>query len=434
MSKLTTFNRGRKKGSRDKKKRIKRAVLTGMTFGAIGGVTSGLSQEGLKYTWKKLNSQRYLKPSLGKLGSTVAIGTVLGAIGEGIAQGTLEKYKQSKYYKKTNKRIKKMVDDSATNSNFSLVEFKTNKRDRKKQTIGAAQLGVGSYVGYRTIRSATPRLLGVRLESHNTTRDRAKQILANNGYLDPSKSGTGAITGLQNMLDEVEVKIRSGKGDQTFLQKRKEYLTQHINNAKGGKVYITGVHTDAKNSANPVINPLFDKKKPLVGNNPITNILYRPLQRSFYRGGVGYPKTIIGKAGAMISGALGIKGKSLYIGGSDDYFNQNFKPDFDDDRAMYAEKRIQVYKNRTTAIKEALKKEGNGSLVKGIGSLVRKNPSRVIGGLGILGIGGAATYVLGKQAIDNLTSGNVKSYKRKTKQGKTYSVKGYVRKKSNRKP
>ena len=143
MSKLTTFNRGRKKGSRDKKKRIQRAVVKGMTFGAILGGANAVTQEGIKYGWKRLNKQQYVKPSLGKLGGNIAAGVVLGALGEGIANGLLEKYKQSKYYSKTNNKINKFVDNDSSYSNNDLVTFKDKVKVRSFQRKGKL---VRSYV------------------------------------------------------------------------------------------------------------------------------------------------------------------------------------------------------------------------------------------------------------------------------------------------
>lgn len=126
-------------------------------------------------------------------------------------------------------------------------------------------------------------------------------------------------------------------------------------------------------------------------------------------------------------------GKSLYLGGSDDYFNKNFIPDPDDVYAMKASNKIKVHGNRASATLEALKREGGGSRLKGIAKLIKANPKRALAGIAMLGAGGLVTGNLVKAAYNNLSpnDGKVKGFMRKSKSGKWSNVKAFIRKLKN---
>ena len=337
---------------------------------------------------------------------------------------------------------------------------KKNKEPKRNLIKGAAYLGGSGYVGQQAIRSGIPRLLGVRLESHSTSRKNAKEILKNGGWLDPNKSGTGAIQTLN---------VSEGKKGVT-------------NAAEAGKkVYITGVHSDANSRKIPGLGTVDPKKE-----NPLIQVLQRKEQRAGYRGQADIDWDSVNKDSNRIKqlenevkqsntnkkktfnsnsdktrldniakqkeiktlkeattqrllkekvkavgrGLMPWKGKSLYIGGGDEYFNKNFKPDFDDVRAMYSEDKIKMSGSRAGATLEALKREGGGSRLKGIARLVKANPSRALAGAGILAGGGLLTAKLGQAAYRNLTApsdGKVKGFSRKNKSGKWSNVKSFIR-------
>lgn len=327
-----------------------------------------------------------------------------------------------------------------------LAEFKKNKEEKKKNTAkGLYFLGATGYTGQQTIRSGIPRLLGVRLESHSTSNKNAKEILKNGGILDPSKSGSGAIRALE-----------ANEGSTAGFKP---------SDAKG-KVYITGIH---KNANSRTLNGIKADPK---NEDLLTQVLNRKDQRMGYRGQSSInwnevnkdkdkiaqlikdfdnstdlndklakskeivnlktetsARTIKARGKAALKALLPTTGRSLYLGGSDEYFNKNFKPDFDDVRAMYSENKIKVHGNRATATLEALKKEGGGSRLKGIAKLIKANPKRALAGLAILGIGGGLTANSGKVAYENLvpSDGKVKSHTRKNKSGKWSNVKSFVR-------
>jgi len=362
-----------------------------------------------------------------------------------------------------------------------IAEFK--KAEEKKRSIGKgiAYLGATGYAGQQTIRSGIPRLLGVRLESHSTSNKTAKEILKNGGWIDPNKSGTGAIRSLES------IQGISGVTD--------------INQAKG-KAYITGIHENAgsrkmPNPLNPMLNVVVDPKK----ESALQQVLARKEQRLGYRAqslidwnyvneDIGKIKELQGKIdtdrinkanvregisdkfkfklrspfesdlslegqqaqldmqtlqqktakrlgeerGKVINKALNpAQGRSLYLGGSDEYFNKNFKPDFDDVRAMYSENKIKVHGNRASATLDALKTEGGGSRLKGAVKLIKANPKRALAGAAILGVGGTITAMNAKTSFDSFNPNvKVKGYSRKNKSGKWSNVKSFIRDKLKR--
>ena len=358
--------------------------------------------------------------------------------------------------------------------------FGKGKEKDKKKNIGKgiAYVGATGLAGQQTIRSSVPRLLGVRLESHSTNNKTAKEILKNGGWIDPNKSGSGAIRALES------IQGINGVTD--------------INQAKG-KAYITGIHKNVgsrqmPHPLNPMLSVTIDPSK----ESPLQQVLAKKEQRLGYRAqslidwdyvneDLGKIKELQAKVdldrattdktwankkgiklrspfdsglslegqqtqldmqilqqktakrlgeerGKVLTKALiPTNGRSLYIGGSDNYFNKNFKPDFDDVRAMYSENKIKVHGNRASATLDALKTEGEGSRLKGVARLIKANPKRALAGVAILGVGGAITAMSAKTAYDSFNSdGKVKGFTRKSKSGKWSSVKSFIRNKLKR--
>jgi len=237
---------------------------------------------------------------------------------------------------------------------FYLADFKQRKENKNKDTLKT--IG-GIYLGQQTIRSGLPRALGVRLESHSTSKKNAREILKNGGFLDPNKGGTGE----GKILQDIDI------GDSWA-------------NRSKNRVFLTGIHKDRL--------PEFRKES---GRLPeILHPLMRKLQRANYRG--IYSEKVIKNASGVtpktfFSGVTGLGGRSLYVGGSDKYFNSNFRPDLDDPISLVTDKKTKVFGNRASATVDAIKREG-------LGNLIKDNPKRVLSGLGILGAGGYGTYKL----------------------------------------
>jgi hypothetical protein len=304
-------------------------------------------------------------------------------------------------------------------ANFAATETpkKKKSKSREKAEAGAKLVGAG-WLGQKAVRSGLPRLLGVRLESHSTSNKNAKEILKNGGFIDPEKSGTGAVRAVE------------GKG--------KAYTDM----AKG-KTYITGVHKNAIDRTDTIL-PFMGK----ADKGPVLNVLARGDQRRGYRAQSNIDWDKVKQAGQNAYAESGddidrviaeqaertkqarryafnpMKGRSLYIGGSDDFFNSNFKPDFDDPAAMYSDKKVKVYGNRFSATGAAIKREG-------LLNLMSKNKGRVAAGAGILGLGGYTAYRLGKSAVNTLTGKDETQVKPFYRDGKL--VRGFKRKKKTNK-
>lgn len=257
----------------------------------------------------------------------------------------------------------------------------TKKRDIKN---GIANLAATAYLGQQTIRSGVPRLLGVRLESHSTSKKNAKEILKNGGILDPNYGGTGASKALN---------------DKHYINQSKNY------------VHLTGRHKDD------------------IGKTTLLkDLIHRKRQRAMYRGlpGEDINTKDVGKiARNLLKGLTGVKGKTLYLGGSDNYFNKNFISD-PSDIALKTSNKVRVHGNRTTATLEALKREGNGDRLKGISKLVKANPKRALAGVAILTVGTGLTSISAKDTYNSF-NGKVKGHTRKNKSGKWSNVKSFIR-------
>lgn len=252
---------------------------------------------------------------------------------------------------------------------------RSKKKDKKVKNIGYATGSI--LVGHNAIKSGLPRLAGVRLESHSTSKKNARSILQNGGWLDPTKGGTGASS-------------RAPGFDTQEAYKK----------ASRGFVHITGVHKD---------NIIKLKSTP---THSTVAVLARRVQRPMYRlFGSGKPT-----AGGIVPSILGIRGKTLYTGGTDKFFNQNFIPDTDD-LALKSSKPIKVYGGRFKATAATIKKEGLVNLMKANKGRVAAGAALTAGGLG------AAGY-LAKKALENVGPVKVKSFARKGKR-----VKAHIRKK-----
>jgi hypothetical protein len=287
------------------------------------------------------------------------------------------------------------------------AQFAKDADDRRSRIEKATITGLGAaYVGQQTIRSGVPRLLGVRLESHSTSNKNAAEILKNGGILDPARSGSNATRAI-NITGSSAIR-----------------LTAAAEKAQG-KAYITGVRSDS-------IKPLLARGAKDM--SPLEQVAYRQSQRLGYRAQANIdwdkvaaapdPKKALATARAtevLKAYMMPWRGRSLYVGGSDQHFEKNFKPDFDDPLAQYSEKPIQVHGNRFAATREAIKREG-------LIDLMKANKGRVAAGAAILGVGGLITANLAKSAIDTIQSdGSVKGYKRRAKSGRITLVRGFKR-------
>lgn len=235
--------------------------------------------------------------------------------------------------------------------------YKRKSKKNKDNAIKVAKLAGGIGLAGITVNSGVPRLLGVRLERHSVSKSTAKKILKSGGLLDPNYGGTGAIQLADKSLG--------------YSDEFKKDLSRYV--------YISG-----------------NKKKNL-SNNPINNVLYRKAQAAYYRTLAGNKeKNLFKRVSKAIvntpAAALGLKGKTLYIPGTDEYFNKNFEIDPDDAIALRTKSKVKVYGNKLNATKALIKQ-------KGLFNLMTANKARVAAGVGILGVGGYGSYKLIKSAL-----------------------------------
>lgn len=299
----------------------------------------------------------------------------------------------------------------------SLAEYRANfaqERKKKSKARAAAELAGAGALGVQSVRSGVPRLLDVRLESHSTTKKTANNILKNGGWLDPNYGGTGASNAV---------------GDKGYISSSKNYV--HITGRHGGGHPIVGSKAyEVKPDGTRVEMP--EKTKyTQASKNPVENVIRRKAQRALYRGIAGENLQnvselggmgVLKKVGSLIAGgATGAKGRTLYVGGSDKFFDQNFIPD-PDDVALKSSQKVKVYGNRFSATGAAIKREG-------LLNLMGQNKGRVAAGAAILGAGGYGAYRIGKNALNSLTGKDteVKPFYRGGK-----LVRGFKRKRKNR--
>ena len=105
--------------------------------------------------------------------------------------------------------------------------------------------------------------------------------------------------------------------------------------------------------------------------------------------------------GNTAPGLIGLKGKTLYVGGTDDYFRKSFTPD-PSDIALKTNQKLKVYGSRLGATGATVREQG-------LGNLMKSNKGRVGAGLGILAVGGAGTAYLASQGVKNISQGRAKS-------------------------
>jgi hypothetical protein len=244
-----------------------------------------------------------------------------------------------------------------------ILEFKQAGNDNRKEKIsGYRNLALAGLVGQQTVRSGVPRALGVRLESHSTSKKTAKQILKNGGFLDPQYGGSGAAR-----------------------------ISSEYTDASKNYIHITGRHKKDKIMAG-------------IKEGPVKNLLntaHRKLQRGMYRGIQGQDLSgseadrMRNVVKGLPAGLLGLKGKTLYVGGTNKFFDSDrFIPD-SDDVALKTNKKLKVSGSRLGATVEAIKKEG-------LGNLLKDSKGRVATGLGILGGGGLLTGALANSAVNKI--------------------------------
>ena len=106
----------------------------------------------------------------------------------------------------------------------------------KNRFSGTTQIACGSYIGYQGIRHGLPRLCGIRIENHITSKENARLIKKSGNILDPS---CGGINGWGQKVNS-------------------DFCIKHSKNY----VHISGVHPDS-----PLNRCSLIKRKRFLRNN-----------------------------------------------------------------------------------------------------------------------------------------------------------------------
>lgn len=218
-------------------------------------------------------------------------------------------------------------------------------------------------------------------------------------------------------------------------KKYKTLLNEYLKDIKtrdrsDSKVVYWGTDKIAKKQANELSLDNFLKEKALSGDKKAKRLinlkksLNNQLDNQQISKQLGlsaaWGKKLVSSPGL---GLLGV-GKTLYLPGTDDYFNNTdrFKYDIDDPfgnpfkmqkalqseqggmggNALKTKEKVRAFGNRFSATKYLLKKEGDGNILKGAKKLIKANPKRALAGAAILGLGGAASATLVKKGINKI--------------------------------
>lgn len=256
-------------------------------------------------------------------------------------------------------------------SNNLTIGSNKNKIQKDKSPVkGALNIGIAGTSGCYSISSGIPRLLGIRLEHHYTSKEIAKKIIRDGNILDPAYGGTGACKVVNN--------------------------PQYTELCKG-YVHITGLHKDT-----PFLADATKKTKIITRlTTPIKRMRQGILYKGFISGNIDIEKHTATKMTKLQHTKLvwnifknSFKGKTFFIPGTDAYFNNRFSPDTFD-IALKTTEKVKVYPNRFAATIAGLKEFG----LKGM----KGSPARVIAGATVLGIGTALSIYFTKKGIAQLS-------------------------------
>lgn len=332
-----------------------------------------------------------------------------------------------------NQAYKNRRKKNTFNRFVGLIKFQKDEKERTKLDK-AKDLGLG-YLGLETsqkaLRRGLPMTAGVRLESHSTGRKNAKKILKEGGVLDPNLMGAKTEK-LMGGLDKDNIyggkkysfitgSLTPNPYDRLFAGTlRKSYRTMGSMDPEEILVVQRKDLFDRLPQARQQSNPEALRKQlnAMYGLN-LSNVdeIDLPKNQLAIRRQILEDTPQYKKAKAKLTSrglASGIFGKSLYVGGSDDFYKTNFTPDIDMPfLAMKTDKPLKVHGSRASATIAAIKREG-------LGNLMKANKGRVAGGIALTGVGLAA----GKMGVESLGRVFIKPHKRED----GTKVKGFWRK------
>ncbi len=230
------------------------------------------------------------------------------------------------------------------------------KQGESKKTKGVIQTGAGGLVGYHTVTSGVPRLLGLKTEQHVTTRDAAKNI-KRTGFLDPAFGGKG-------MSKTINVGILKDTSEK--------------------KVHISG-YKDVK----------------ATGRERILHPVLKRFQKILYKSVGGLNLKVNELTGGMKLGPKSGRRRTttFYTTNPDKYYSKNFDIDtYSGIGGLKTKKKVPVSTNKLKSLVSGIKRTG----IKDIFMAMKKNPRRPLIGLGMIGSGAYATKELISSGIKNI--------------------------------
>lgn len=328
-----------------------------------------------------------------------------------------------------------------------VADFSKKKEKKKKETSllsDVAKVGTGGYLGVEGLRRGIPRLAGARVESHSTSRKAAKDIFDEGGYLDPNKMGrvTGSAQG-EKMYDD-KYSFITGRHSKANVPENQKYVDRLLANQLR-KNYRGMAELTPEESSDLLVRNMQQQYRQLrFGRYGIDDTTKKKLidqynkafglnMKDFYDFESNevadkiakHDKWKTNKSFAELQKQVkknSKKGKSLWVAGGDEFFDKNFTPDEDMPMlAMKTKNKLKVSKNRFAAVVDAAKREG-------LLNMMKKNPKRVLAGLGITAASAGALGLAAQGAKNISDKIKVKAHRRGNK-----IVKGFTRSRRKKK-
>lgn len=237
--------------------------------------------------------------------------------------------------------------------------------------VGRAAIGL--YVAKDLAEYTILKAMGLRLETHSTSKENAKKIIEGGGYLDPSKGGSGAAAGLEDFKKNSTGYVHiTGVHDKLYTHD--PVFVSNFGRDKDGnfsrsaKKFVGWVKKDrdpylskaGRESLGLEMSDGDSLEKGRMPANPVLGYLTGKMQRVMYSGMGGLSeeekKLPIEKQipKAFLKSLTGRGGKTLYVANTEQFFRDNFVPD-SDDFALKTDKPLKVYSNKYEAIFNAVK-------------------------------------------------------------------------------
>ena len=316
-----------------------------------------------------------------------------------------------------------------------LSNFNKTKNKKESKVKGGLQIVSGASLLGEGYRRGLPRALGVRLESHSTSRKKAKEILKKGGYLDLERMGdvTGVAQGkdvyggkkygfITGHVPDAELPLGIGKGTDRMMASsiRKSYramasmnknkvddlLRSNLVESLKKGIYVHSMNEGQRKRILDQVNTMFDLDLKSVKKLKDKDVI-KDIENRFNRTRKTKIPIVDLKKELNFKMLNPMVGRSLYVGGSDEFFKKNFTPaEAMLGVAMKSDKPFKLKGSRLGAVQEAIKREG-------LGNLIKANPKRVRTGLGIIAGTGLLGGALIKSGLKKIKGKEERKYTKK---------------------